>query len=175
MNLIWHMAEDDELAKPPMGTIFVNALVGMILSVFLAHLAWFGVVQKHGCCCFVMCCCLGQPNLLVTAILCVVFGILAVISVIQALGSVQGALIVVVLIGAVFAVIHAVTLIYVGFEAFMIWRLCSSNGAASSSNGAAATTDKQTTTGEVNVVGAAQAVGKPVADIEAAETKTEAC
>merc|ERR1711977_508240 len=111
--------------------------MGMIMSVFLAHLAWFGVVQKHGCCCFVLCCCLGQPNLLVTAILCVVFGILAIISVIQALGSVQGALIVVVLIGAVFAVIHAVALIYVGFEAFMIWRLCSSNGATSSSNGAA--------------------------------------
>merc|ERR1712159_492864 len=107
-----------------MGAIF--------LSVFLAHLAWFGGLQKHGCCCFVLCCCLGQPNLLVTAILSVVFGILALISVIQALGSVQGALIVVVLIGAVFAVIHAVTLIYVGFEAFMMWRLCPSNGAASS-------------------------------------------
>merc|ERR1711959_323790 len=156
------------------GTIIVNALVGLLLTLFFTHLAWFGVVKKHGCCCFVLCCCLGQPNILVTAILSVVFGILAVISVIQALGSVQGALIVVVLIGAVFAVIHAVTLIYVGFEAFMIWRLCSSNGATSSSNGAAATTGKQTTTGEVNVVGAAQAVGKPVADIEAAETKTEA-
>merc|ERR1712185_861482 len=99
------------------GTIIVNALVGMMLSAFLAHLAWFGVVQKHGCCCFALCCCLGQPNLLVTAILSVVFGILAVVSVIQALSAVQGALIVVVLVGAVFAVIHAVTLIYVGFEA----------------------------------------------------------
>merc|ERR1719247_2524155 len=107
MNMIWHLAEDNELAKPPMGTIIVNLLVGMALSAFLAHLAWFGVVQKHGCCCFVLCCCLGQPNLLVTAILCVVFGILAIISVIQALGSVQGALVVVVLIGAVFVVIHA--------------------------------------------------------------------
>merc|ERR1719364_463952 len=136
MNFIWYMAEDNSLAKPSMGTIIVNALVGIILSVFLAHLAWFGVVQKHGCCCFVLCCCLGQPNLLVTAILSVLFGILTIISVIQPLGSVQGALIVVVLIGAVFAVIHAVTLIYVGFEAFMIWRLYSSNGATSSSNGA---------------------------------------
>merc|ERR1719440_1155311 len=144
MNFIWYMVEDNELAKPQMGSIIVNALAGVILSFFLAHLAWFGVVQKHGCCCFILCCCLGQPNLLVTAILCVVFGILAIISVVQALGSVQGALVVVVLIGAVFAVIHAVSLIYVGFEAFMIWRLCSSNGAASSSNGAAATTDKQT-------------------------------
>merc|ERR1712205_164978 len=99
-----------------MGSIIINTLVGMIMSVFLAHLAWFGVVQKHGCCCLVLCCCLGQPNLLVTAILSVLFGILAIISVIQALGSVQGALIAVVLIGAVFAVMHAVALVYVGFE-----------------------------------------------------------
>jgi len=179
MNFIWHMAEDNILAKPPMGTIIVNALVAILLSAFLAHLAWYGVVQKHGCCCFVLCCCLGQPNLLVTAILSVVFGILAVISVIDAFSLVQGALIVVVLIGAVFVVIHAVTFFYVGFEAFMIWRLCSSNAAASSGKGSAATTAKQQNwlppTGEVTVVGAAQAVSKPVADdIEAAETKTEA-
>merc|ERR1712146_591427 len=158
-----------------MGTIIVNALVGILLSAFLTHLAWFGVVQKHGCCCFVVCCCLGQPNLLVTAILSALFGILAIISVIQALGSVQGALVVVVLIGAVFALIHAVALIYVGFEAFMIWRLCSSNGAAAgSSKTAAATTSKDANGAEVVVVGAAQGVGEAVADIEAAETKTEA-
>merc|ERR1719506_2314899 len=138
MNLIWYLAEENELAKPSMSTVVVNALVGMLLSAFLAHLAWFGVVQKHGCCCFVLCCCLGQPNLLVTAILSVLFGILSIISVIQALGSVKGALVVVVLIGAVFAVIHAVSLIYVGFEAFMIWRLCSSNGAATSGKSTAA-------------------------------------
>merc|ERR1712232_238023 len=135
-----------------MGTIIVNALVGMMLSVFLAHLAWFGVVQKHGCCCFILCCCLGQPNLLVTAIVSVVFGILGIISAIQALSFVQGALVVVVLIGAVFAVIHAGSLIYVGFEAFMIWRLWGSNGGASAGKATAATTRKQATTGEVNVV-----------------------
>lgn len=173
MNFIWYMAEDNSLAKPSMGTIIVNALVGIIFSVFLAHLAWFGVVQKHGCCCFVLCCCLGQPNLLVTAILSVVFGILGVISVIQALGSVQGALIAVVLIAAVFALIHSVALIYVGLEAFMIWRLCSSNGTTSSGNTTAATTGKQVPVSEAAVVGAAHTVGEPTADIEAAETKTE--
>ena len=121
MNFIWHVAEP---VAPQMGSIIVNALVAIFLSVFLAHLAWFGVLQKHGCCCFVLCCCLGQPNLLVTAILSVVFGILAVISVIDAFSySIPGALLVLVLIAAVFVVIHAVTLIYVGFEAFMIWRL----------------------------------------------------
>merc|ERR1712125_198302 len=103
-----------------------------------------------------------------------VFGILGIISAIQALSFVQGALVVVVLIGAVFAVIHAGSLIYVGFEAFMIWRLCGSNGGASAGKDTAATTRKQATTGEVNVVGAAQTVGGPVADIEAAQTKTEA-
>merc|ERR1712146_70399 len=140
--------------------------MGMLLSAFLAHLAWFGVTQKHGCCCFILCCCLGQPNLLVTAILSVLFGILAIVSVIQALGSVQGALIAVVLVGAVFAMIHAVALIYVGFEAFMIWRLCSSNGTASSGKTMATTTaiSKESTGGEV-VVGAARAVGEPAADI----------
>merc|ERR1719353_604094 len=116
MNFIWYLAEDNELAKPSMGTVVVNVLVGIVLSAFLAHVAWFGVVQKHGCCCFVLCCCLGQPNLLVTAILSVLFGILTIVSVIQPLGSVQGALVVLVLIGAVFAIIHAAALIYVGFE-----------------------------------------------------------
>merc|ERR1712054_197685 len=120
MNFIWYLAEENELAKPSMGSVVVNVLVGMFLSSFLAHVAWFGVIQKHGCCCFVLCCCLGQPNLLVTAILSVLFGILTIISVIQALGSVQGALVTVVLIGAVFASMHAGALIYVGLEAFMI-------------------------------------------------------
>jgi len=175
MNLIWHLAEDDVLAKPPMGTIIVNAIVGMLLSAFLAHLAWFGVVEKHGCCCAVLCCCVGQPNLLVTAILSVVFGILSIVSVLQALGSVQGALIVVVLIGALFALIHAVALIYVGLEAFMIWRLCSSKDAASAGQTKAASSSKETTAaGEAVVVGSTEKAGEAVADLEAAETKTEA-
>jgi hypothetical protein len=170
MNVIWNMAEENELAKPPMGTIIVNAFVSIILSVFLAHLAWCGVVQKHGCCCFVLCCCLGQPNLLVTAILSVLFGILAVISVLQALSAVKGALVVVVLIGAVCALVHAIALLYVGLEAFMIWRLCASNGTAT----ATSTRKEAAVGGEAVVVGAAQAVGEKVADIEAGEKKTEA-
>merc|ERR1712046_504543 len=86
-----------------------------------------------------------------------------------------GALVAVVLIGAVFALIHAVSCLYLGFEAFMVWRLCSSKGAASSDKTMATTTSKQATTGDVVVVGAAEATGEPVTDIEAAETKTEAC
>merc|ERR1712146_702493 len=85
--------------------------------------AWFGVINKHGCCCFILVCCVGKPNLLVVAILCALFGFLGLITVFQAIGSVQGALIVVVLVGGIFALIHSVSLLYVGFEAAMIWKL----------------------------------------------------
>jgi len=132
MSLIWFMAEDNELAKPTMSSIFLNALVGILLTVFLTHLSWFGVAQKHGCCCFILCCCLGKPNLLVTAILSAVFGILGLITAVQTIGSAQGALIVVVLIGAACALVHGVALLYVGFEAFMIWKLCAPASSAGS-------------------------------------------
>merc|ERR1711881_837431 len=100
-----------------------NAIVGLALNFFFAHLAWFGVINKQGCCCLVLCCCVGKPNLLAVAILSMVFGILGLISAFQALGSVQGALIIVVLIWAIFALVHGIALVYLGFEAAMIWKL----------------------------------------------------
>merc|ERR1712093_314949 len=121
------MGEDNVLAKPPLGTIILNAIIGLLMTVFFTHLAWYGVVKKHGCCCFFLCCCLGKPNLLVVAIICGLFGILAILAVVQSLGSVQGALIVVVLVGAFFALVHGITLLYVGFEALMIWKLSTSD------------------------------------------------
>merc|ERR1711934_1333639 len=97
------------------------------------HLAWFGVINKHGCCCFIVECCLGKPNILAVALLSALFGILGLISVFQAIGSAQGALIVVMLIGALFALIHAVALLYLGFEAAMIWKLSTSTSTPDSS------------------------------------------
>jgi len=130
MNFVWFLAEDNELLKPPLGTIIVNAIVGLLLTCFFTHLAWYGVVKQSGCCCFALCCCLGKPNLLVVAILCVVWGILAIVAVAQLLGLVHGAIIVPVLIGAFFALVHGVALLYMGFEAFMVWRLSISESPA---------------------------------------------
>jgi len=164
MNFIWFLAEDNEYAKPPLGTIFVNAIVGLLMTCFFTHLAWFGVVNKHGCCCLALCCCLGKPNLLVVAILCVVFGILSIVAVLQALGSVQGAIIVAVLVGAFFAVVHGVALLYMGFEAFMVWRL-------SISESPAAKDSSENKTGPV-VLGAPRAIDisqKPTTDLETGE------
>merc|ERR1712182_68104 len=154
----------NELAKPPLGTIFANAIVGLLMTCFFTHLAWFGVVKKHGCCCLAVCCCLGQPNLLVVAILHAIFAILAIVTAVQALGAVKGAIIVAVLIGAFCALVHGIALLYVGFEAFMVWRL-------SSSESPAAKDSSEAKTGPV-VLGAPQAVHasqKPTTDLETGE------
>jgi magnesium-transporting ATPase (P-type) len=164
MNFIWFLAEDNELAKPPLGTIFVNAIVGLLMTCFFTHLAWFGVVKKHGCCCLALCCCLGQPNLLVVAILHAIFAILAIVAAVQALGSVKGAIIVAVLIGAFCALVHGIALLYVGLEAFMVWRL-------SSSESPAAKDSSEAKTGPV-VLGAPQVIHasqKPSTDLETGE------
>jgi len=159
MNLIWCLAEDNALAKPSMGSVFVNAIVGLLLVAFFTHLAWFGVISKHGCCCFILVCCVGKPNLLVVAVLSALFGILGLIGVFQAIGSVQGALIVLVLVGGIFALIHSVSLLYVGFEAAMIWKLSTTTAVPETSEAKKA-----------DVIGAAHVV----TDAEAGQTKVEA-
>merc|ERR1712232_1243935 len=123
-----------------------------------------------GCCCLMLCCCLGKPNLLVTAILTGLFGILGIISGVQVIGLAQGTLIVVVLVVAFCAVTHGIALLYVGFEAFMIWRLCAPSDTSVSSKTEASSkpsADKET------VVGRGQEVGEAVANVEAAATKME--
>merc|ERR1711988_271043 len=111
MNLIWCLAEDNALAKPSMGSVFVNAIVGLLLVAFFTHLAWFGVISKDGCCC------------------------------------------------GIFALIHSVSLLYVGFEAAMIWKLSTSTAVPDTSE-----------TKKADVIGAAQVV----TDAEAGQTKVEA-
>merc|ERR1719247_1196570 len=121
-------------------------------------------MKKHGCCCLALCCFLGKPNLLVVAILAVVFGILAIVAAAQALGAVQGAIIVAVLIGAFCALVHGIALLYVGFEAFMVWRL-------SSSESPAAKDSSEAKTGPV-ILGAPQVIQvsqKPSTDLETGE------
>jgi len=166
MGLIWFLAEENELAKPSMSTIFLNAIVGLVLQLFFTHLAWFSVIKKHGCCCLFLVCCEGKPNLLAVAILSVVFGIMAIITGIQALGSAQGAIIVVVLIGAFFALAHGIALLYLGFEAAMVWKFSVADPQSHSSD------PKKADPNQV-VVGAPQVVNQAQA-VEAGDVKAEA-
>merc|ERR1711939_277132 len=168
MNFIWFLVEDNELAKPSLSSVFLNAIVGLALNLFFTHLAWFGVINKQGCCCLVLCCCVGKPNLLAVAILSMVFGILGLISAFQALGSVQGALIIVVLIWAIFALLHGIALVYLGFEAAMIWKLSTSTPVQD-------TPEPKKVVGDQVVIGAgqSQAAEEARADVEVGEVKAE--
>merc|ERR1719183_1733632 len=121
IHFIWFLTEENV----PFGAIIMNAFFRLLLTVFFAHLVWFCVVSKHGCCCFVMCCCEGYPNLLVVSVLSVIFGILALITALQAVFS--GFLLAI--LGAVFAIAHGLSMFYLGFEAFMIWRHSTSGDA----------------------------------------------
>lgn len=151
---MWFLAESNEYKKPPLGAIIMNAIFGLLMTVFFTYLTWFGVMKKGGCCCFILCCCLGKPNLLAVAILCVIYGILAILAVVQGLGSAQGALILVaVLVAAFFALLHGVALLYVGFEAFMIWRLSTSESPATQDS-IAANKSKAVVGNTMEVVGA---------------------
>jgi phosphatidylglycerophosphate synthase len=169
VNFIWFLAEENELAKPSIGAIFINAIVSLVLLLFFTHLAWFSVINKQGCCCLFLFCCEGKPNLLAVALVSVLFGVLAIITGIQALGSAQGAIIIVVLIGACCGLAHGVALIYLGFEAAMVWKL-SLSGSESQSSEPKEIEPKQAPV----VVGAPQGVEQARAVIEAGDVKAEA-
>merc|ERR1711971_1088873 len=98
-----------------------------------------------------MCCCEGFPNLLVVSVLSVIFGILALITALQAVFS--GFLLAIV--GAIFAIAHALSMFYLGFEAFMIWRHSTSGDVPSAGK---ANEQDGKVVGQAEVVGAAAVV-----------------
>jgi hypothetical protein len=163
IHFIWFVTEENV----PFGAIIVNAIFRLALSVFFAHLVWFGVVNKHGCCCFLMCCCEGSPNLLVVSVLSVIFGILALITALQAVFS--GFLLAI--LGAIFAIAHGLSMFYLGFEAFMVWRHSTSGDAPTVGK---ATEQASKVVDQAEVVGAAASVEVQVAcAADATDTKAE--
>jgi hypothetical protein len=100
------------------GTILANAVFRLVCTLFLTHLVWFGVVKKHGCCCAIACCCEGKPNLLATSIVVAISGLAGAIQSLQLLTSGYAILVV----PAIFVFVQATALLYLAFEAWMIWR-----------------------------------------------------
>merc|ERR1712070_230400 len=45
-----------------------SAVIAVIQACLIAHLGWFGVIAKKGCCCFCVACVIGPLMLLVFAI-----------------------------------------------------------------------------------------------------------
>merc|ERR1712046_169867 len=153
------------------GTILVNAIFRIVTTLFLAHLVWFGVVKKHGCCCVLACCCEGTPNLLATAIVLAIFGVVGVIQVLQSLGSGYALL----LVPAFFVFAQAGTQLYLGLEAFMIWRNVASCPAESANVGAPVEVVATRETGESQsrtFAGVTPSAGEAVADVETGDVTT---
>jgi hypothetical protein len=167
ISFIWFLLEEHELAKPPISAILLNAIVGLVLLFFFTYLAWFSVISKDGCCCCIVFCCEGKPNLLVVAILSVLFGIGAILNGIQAIGLAKGAMIIAVIIVAFFALIHGVALLYLGFEAGMVWKLSIAGPDSQPSAPAKVDTNQA-------VVGVPQGVERVGADVEEGDVKVEA-
>jgi hypothetical protein len=167
IHFIWFITEDNV----PFGAIIVNAIFRLALSVFFAHLVWFGVVNKHGCCCFLMCCCEGFPNLLVVSVLSVIFGISALITALQAVFS--GFLLAI--LGAVFATAHGLSMFYLGFEAFMVWRHSTSGDATTADMSVVGQAKDQSgkVVGQAEVVGVAAAIEVQVANAANAADATD--
>merc|ERR1712100_528494 len=141
------------------GLSFRERYCGTLARCFLHTSGMVRCHQQAWVLLLVLVCCVGKPNLLVVAVLSALFGILGLITVFQAIGSVQGALIVLVLVGGICALIHSVSLLYVGFEAAMIWKLSTTTAVPETSEAKKA-----------DVIGAAQVV----TDAEAGQTKVEA-
>jgi len=155
MDIMWYLAEQHPFHpmvwKIPVGTLmgreFIKAVIGMMSQVCFTYLAWFGVINKRGCCCYLVCCSLGKPNLLAISILFLFCGVCNVICVIQDFSysafvdlsvpdlgagselaeffSASPIFHLITLVVAFLLFIDGIALLYGSFEAFMIWRLSS--------------------------------------------------
>merc|ERR1712113_631327 len=95
----------------------VEASWRVILAYVLAHLCWFGVVKKDGCCCWIIACCELPVLLLIWGALCIICGVLSVVA---AVAHVFSCLLCI--IPAALAAVHALTLLYMGTCAVQIWK-----------------------------------------------------
>lgn len=116
LTVIWSASTEDTV-KMSMGSIIMNTLLRLLMGVLATWIVWFGVSIKRGCCCAVLCCCIGKPNILVVAIVEGIFALVTLMFIIQALGFGHFLLI----LAALFALVHLVTQIYLTIEAFMVW------------------------------------------------------
>lgn len=116
LSVSWSATTDDAM-KMSFGSIILNTIMRLSMGVLATWIIWFGVIEKHGCCCAVACCCLGKPNILVVAIVEGVFALATLMFIFQALGFGH----VLLILAALVAVVHLVTQVYLTIAAFMVW------------------------------------------------------
>jgi hypothetical protein len=116
LYVMW-VATEDTAIKIPMGPIIMNAVLRFAMAFLATWIVWFGVIAKHGCCCLIVCCFLGKPNILVVAIVEGIFALSTALTVLQALDHGH----ILLIFAAAILGTHFVTQIYLTAEAFMVW------------------------------------------------------
>jgi hypothetical protein len=92
------------------GGAIMNIIYGVLVAYITAHLGWFSVTKKDGCCCGCCVCCSGQPVfILLMGIWCILWGLQAILGALTFLG--YGG---VAILSAIFYIVYAVSLIYMG-------------------------------------------------------------
>jgi len=100
------------------GNAIVSIIYQMVIGYAIAHLGWFAVTKKDGCCClFVVCCTNAKVFILLWGLWCFLWGVFMVVNALQYLGL--GGLAVV---SAIFYIVYAVSLIYMGICLVKIWQ-----------------------------------------------------
>jgi len=116
LAITWNATTDNQV-KISVGSIILDACVRLALAFLAAWLMWFGVVAKKGCCCGVLCCCLGKPNILAVAIVEGLLALFTAINIMQALGHGH----VLLILAALVAAVHLVSQVYLALEASLVW------------------------------------------------------
>merc|ERR1719333_54670 len=116
LSVSWSATTDDAM-KMSFGSIILNTIMRLSMGVLATWIIWFGVIEKHGCCCAVACCCLGKPNILVVAIVEGVFALATLMFIFQALGFGH----VLLILAALVAAMHLVSQVYLTIEVAFVW------------------------------------------------------
>merc|ERR1712232_1072454 len=91
--------------------------MGLVISFLATWFMWFGVVLKKGCCCALVRCCLGKPNILAVAIVEGIFALFTALAIIQALGHGH----ILLILAAVVQAVYLVSQVYLTVEASIVW------------------------------------------------------
>merc|ERR1719387_582681 len=105
---------------PIMSYVIQGCIYQVLLAYFMAHLSWFGVVKKHGCC---WCCCIicieGRILMLIWGVVVMLWGVNMILQALNLLGLTGCDLYFLFFIPYG---LYGVTLIYLGFFAIMNWK-----------------------------------------------------
>jgi len=100
------------------GNAIVSMIYGIALAYLFAHLGWFSVAKKDGCCCFcVVCFTGGKIFILLWGLLCLLWGLQLIVSGLGYLGYGGAAA-----LAGILYIIYAISWFYMGVCLIRVWK-----------------------------------------------------